>query len=114
MARKSHYEEKFHQLWMEKGLSGSDLEREYKFCPDRAWRFDFAFPSQKLAIDIQGMGRSGGFGGHQSAQGMRNDCEKYNTAVLQGWRVLLFPSSMANVEEWVYFVSVALCYPDGV
>jgi hypothetical protein len=26
-------------------------EREYKFCATRKWRFDFAYPTKKIAVD---------------------------------------------------------------
>ncbi len=107
---KSQLQAKFSLLWEEKGLPGADLVEEYQFCKGRMWRYDFAFPSQKLVIDIQGMGRGGRQGGHQTAEGMRNDCDKHNTATLMGYRVLLFASSSNSIEEWVYLTCVALCY----
>ena len=62
--------------------------REFKFHPDRKWRFDFAFPAQMLAIEIEGRGR------HQSFGGFVKDAEKYNTAVKMGWRVLRYTPQM--------------------
>lgn len=61
--------------------------REYRFHPVRRWRFDFAWPAEKLAVEIEGRGR------HQTFVGFRNDCEKYNAALQLGWRVLRFPAS---------------------
>lgn len=60
---------------------------EHKFHPTRRWRFDFAWPNEKLAVEIEGRGR------HQTFIGFRNDCEKYNAALLLGWRVLRFPAA---------------------
>lgn len=66
-------------------------EREYKFHPDRRWRFDFAFPSLMIAIEVEGgvwkMGR------HTRGMGFKKDSEKYNAASLLGWRLLRFESS---------------------
>jgi len=62
----------------------------------RQWRFDFAFPAYKLAVEIQGVvvRRIGGqlftMGAHADVKGMRRDHQKFNTAVLLGWSVLLF------------------------
>jgi very-short-patch-repair endonuclease len=72
------------------GLEGP-LE-EYRFHPKRRWRFDFAWPQRRLAVELEG----GIFvhGRHVRARGYDNDCEKYNEAQLLGWRVLRFTSCM--------------------
>ncbi len=61
-------------------------EREFKFSPSRKWRFDFAYPDLKIAIEIEG--GVWARGRHTRPQGFIDDCEKYNAAVLLGWRVL--------------------------
>lgn len=69
-----------------------DPETEYKFCPDRRWRFDYAFIKQKIAIE-----KEGGVwisGRHNRGKGFLNDMEKYNTATLMGWRVLRYPPDL--------------------
>jgi hypothetical protein len=72
--------------------------REYKFHPDRRWRFDFAWPDLKLAVEIEGQGR------HQTFIGFRRDCDKYNAALALGWRVLRFPAAdfkpSKSRQEW--------------
>jgi very-short-patch-repair endonuclease len=67
-------------------------EREYRFHPTRKWRFDFAFPDRKLAIEIEG----GNGGRHQRMGGFTADCEKYNAASLLGWRVLRYTTRMVT------------------
>ena len=62
--------------------------REHQFHDSRKWRFDFAFPAEKLAVEIEGGIYSGGR--HTTGNGFKADCEKYNEAVLQGWRILRF------------------------
>lgn len=59
--------------------------REHRFHETRKWRFDFAYPSQKLAIEVEGGVWSGGR--HTRGSGFTNDCEKYNAALINGWRV---------------------------
>lgn len=62
------------------------MVREYKFHPERRWRLDFAWPDQKLAVEIEG-GTWGG-GRHTTGAGFEKDCEKYAEALCLGWRVL--------------------------
>ena len=67
-------------------------EREFIFHPERKWRFDFAFAEVKLAVEIEGGVYK--FGGHNGGEGYEKDCEKYNSAVLLGWRVFRFSTRM--------------------
>jgi hypothetical protein len=59
---------------------------EYEFHPARNWRFDLAWPSKKLALEVQGGLYTGGR--HTTAQGFLNDMEKDNAAAVIGWRIL--------------------------
>jgi hypothetical protein len=70
-------------------------EREHIFCLDRKWRFDFAWPEQKIAVEIEG-GTLFGKSRHSRGQGFVSDCRKYNTAALMGWRVLRFTTEMVK------------------
>lgn len=60
-----------------KGLSGK-----------RRWRFDFAYPELKIAIETEGGVYSQGR--HSRAAGYSGDCDKYNEAAVLGWLVLRF------------------------
>ena len=62
-----------------------DCVKEHRFHPVRKWRFDYAIPSHRIALEVEGGVWSGGR--HTSPQGFLNDMEKYNTATLMGWRV---------------------------
>ena len=64
-------------------------EREYRFHPTRRWRFDFAWPAQRAAVEVDG-GRWAPGGGRHSTPG---DYQKLRQAVLLSWRVLAFQSS---------------------
>lgn len=59
--------------------------KELKFHPTRKWRFDYAIPAHKIAVEVEGGVWTGGR--HTSPKGFLNDIEKYNTATLMGWRV---------------------------
>jgi very-short-patch-repair endonuclease len=63
-----------------------DCIKEYKFHPTRRWRFDYAIPAHKIALEVEGGVWSQGR--HTRPKGFLGDVEKYNTATLMGWRVL--------------------------
>jgi very-short-patch-repair endonuclease len=60
--------------------------QEFKFHQTRKWRFDFAWPDKKIALEVEG----GVFtnGRHTRASGFLKDMEKYNNAALLGWRII--------------------------
>lgn len=68
------------------------VEMEYHFHPVRLWRFDYAVPSIRLAVEYHGHAGfiGGGVSGHSTIKGLTNDCEKMNSAIAAGWRVLAF------------------------
>ncbi len=72
-------------------------EREYRFMEDRRFRFDFAFPKARVAVEIEG-GIWLAKGRHVSGVGYGKDVEKYNCAVLSGWRVLRFTGDMLRED----------------
>lgn len=87
-----------------KPLAGVDLESEFWFHPTRNWRWDFAFPGFKVAVEIDGRGRGkpDALGRHQTVDGVRKDCEKHRAGVLRGWRVLRYPATdKADAADWV-------------
>jgi hypothetical protein len=70
-------------------------ELEFRFHPIRRWRFDAAFPSLKIAAEIDG----GAWvqGRHVRGRGFIADQEKINEAQLLGWQVYRFvPDDLAS------------------
>ena len=112
MMSKSNLEEAFLHHWRtHSGLSTP--EREYCFARvlvgdaphpparrgirkrlERAglhdWRFDFAWPSVRVAVEVDG-GQWVAHGGRHNRDG---DREKLNAAARHGWRVLRYSGSM--------------------
>lgn len=85
-----------------------DPVREYRFSETtaRKWRFDFAWPDQKLAVEIEGLMHYGKnedgsakAGRHQTARGYQGDLDKYNTATIEGWAVLRFSQHHVKTGE---------------
>lgn len=95
-AERERLENQFGQLWLIH--SNAPLIRQYRFDETRQWRFDFAWPYAKVAVEIDGGIWSGGR--HTRGKGFENDCEKFNEAVLLGWRVFHLTPAMIT-PEWV-------------
>lgn len=62
--------------------------KEHQFNPDRKWRFDYAWPGQMVALEIEGGVWMKGKGAHSRPQGIVRDIEKYNSATVLGWRII--------------------------
>ena len=81
-------------------------EREYRFHEKRKWRFDFAYPYQRIGIECHGsiwqQGR------HNRGYGIGSDCEKRNSAQLQGWDVYEFVPEQINSMDAVRIIKEAL------
>ena len=82
----SKLEEAFLRLWLATEEDLPEPVREFRFHATRKWRFDFAWPEQKVAVEIEGLGG----GRHQRRGGFIKDAEKYNAAQVAGWRVLRY------------------------
>ena len=94
----SPLEEEFRHLWM---LLDSDnlypFQPEFRFCPGRRFRFDFAWPACHVAVELDG----GTFsqGRHNRPSGFAKDCEKNNLACDQGWTVFHLCTGQVTLEE---------------
>lgn len=74
-------------------------ESEYRFNPDRRWRFDFCWVDAKLAIEVNGGIFSNGR--HTRGTGYTADMEKLNSAQLLGYRVLQYTPQQIRAGDWV-------------
>lgn len=83
-------------------------EPEYRFHPVRQWRIDFAWPSLKLAVEIEGgiwtRGR------HTRGAGVKADMEKYNVlSAVMGWRLLRFDGDAVRSGRAAQEVAALVC-----
>ncbi|MBW2961287.1 hypothetical protein [Mesonia aestuariivivens] len=65
-----------------------DYVEELQFDDVRQFRFDWAIPQWKLAIEYEGIFSNKS--GHTTIGGYTKDCVKYNLAQLKGWKVLRY------------------------
>ena len=69
-------------------------QRECPFLTNRRFRFDFAWPHKKIALECEGAVWVGGR--HTRGTGFIKDCQKYNLAVLNGWKVMRYTPDMID------------------
>lgn len=62
----------------------------------RRFRCDFAWPDERLIVEIQGGAWSGV--GHGQASGIVKDYARHNLFVMAGWRVLYYPADKLRGE----------------
>lgn len=80
---------------------------EYRFHPERRWRFDWAWPDKKIAVE-----QEGGIwtqGAHVRGGHFLSDMEKYNAAAKLGWFVFRFtPQQIKKGEAQCFMRDVLL------
>ena len=94
-------------------MMGLKPEREFRFHSARRWRFDFAFPAERIGVEVDG---ALGSGKHSRREGQLNDMDKRNAATALGWRVLVYSdkqikSGAASAQIQELFVGVR-CLPE--
>lgn len=92
----------FRQHLMERGLDAG-CERELVFAPPRRWRFDFSWPDQLIAVEIEGGSWVGGR--HMRGKPFEGDCDKYNEAAALGWRIFRFTTDQVNDGRAIEFMA---------
>ena len=91
MPKRSDRKDDLRRAWAMTTSEPWPFEPEFQFEPARRWRFDWSCYRLKLAIEVEGVTRFGKhLGGHQSAKGYAENCDKYNRAVEVGWTMLRY------------------------
>lgn len=89
-----------------------------EFPTGRDWRFDFAFPAYKVAVEIEGLvvkridGQCVVMGRHATITGIREDMVKYTNAAYLGWTVLRFEQAMV-ATRWALNMTMHLLESKG-
>jgi hypothetical protein len=94
--------------YFEAQWQGTGWVHEYVFAPPRMWRFDYARPDAKVAVEIEG--GTWVRGRHVTGAGYSRDAEKYNVAQLRGWIVIRLTSDMlrSDAARWCQSISDAI------
>lgn len=90
---------------------GIAFVREHKFHPTRRWRFDFALPEHRVAVEVEGGTWNGGR--HTRGSGYAKDCEKYAEALCLGWRVLRVTGGHVKTGDAKVWLFRILGFPLG-
>jgi very-short-patch-repair endonuclease len=81
----------FDRLLAGVGVPAPLTEYQFDEHDNRKWRFDYAWPDEKMAVELEGsVFRQGR---HTRGRGYMADCEKYNAATIQGWTVLRYTTT---------------------
>lgn len=79
---------------------------EFRFHPLRRWRADFAWPDEKVLLEVEGgiwmRGR------HTRGAGWQKDADKYNEASIMGYTLLRVTPVQLNTQSTIDLVRRAL------
>ena len=97
---RSYLEDVF-AAWLEE-VNAPPFERQYRFDPDSKRTADFAWPDERVIVEVQGLR-----GKHLLAAGYIKDCQKHMDALRLGWVVFPVPGAwIARQREdgTVYYI----------
>ncbi len=80
-----------------------ELQEEYVFHDERKWRFDWAIPASKIAIEYEGLFSKKSR--HTTVKGYSGDVEKYNHATAMGWRIVRL-TAMNYLKVFIYLKQI--------
>ena len=79
---------------------------EFRFCPPRRWRLDYAWPDQFVALEVEGGVWSRGR--HTGPTGFIKDMEKYNLLAATGWRLLRCTPDQLHTTATIELIAMAI------
>lgn len=96
-AKRTKLQDAFYNTWVMIGGDRNFWQTEYKFHPDRRYRFDFANVDRMIAVEVNGGQWTKS--GHSTGRGLQRDAEKLNLAQSLGWTVYVLTTSMLHKRE---------------
>ncbi len=75
----------------------SDFETQYRFIPSRRFRTDFAFPKEKIAVEVMGMD-IWGCAGHNNVFTIANDYKRHMIALQHGWKMVYWCKGVTKTD----------------
>lgn len=90
--------------------AGIPFAREIAFAKPRRWRFDFIFPGQFVAVELEGGSYTGG---HKRGKAYESDCDKHNAAMDLGWKVYRFTPAHVEDGRALAVIKAALGIPES-
>ena len=107
MVKASNLEEHFAFEWATCYPDEPQPEREFYFAlPMRRWRFDFAWPQERVSLECEGGVWTRG--AHTRGAHYTEDCEKYSSAAIRGWCVIRATGDMVKSGLAASLVKTAL------
>jgi hypothetical protein len=98
----------FPQFCIQNGIPEPELEYPFAQLKGRRWRFDFCWPDQNVALEVDGGVWT--HGRHTRGSGWLKDAEKLNTAASMGWRLLRCTPQQLCTPELLETLKQALAY----
>jgi very-short-patch-repair endonuclease len=83
-----------------------DVVPEFRFHDERRWRFDYAIPEKKIAVEIEGGAWTNGR--HTRGAGFVADLEKYEEAMRLGWCVYRCTPEMVRSGRAMQTIEILL------
>lgn len=71
--------------------------KEFRFHPKRRWKFDYAWPKKKIALEYEGLFSVKSR--HITIKGYSDDCEKYSVAAIMGWKVIRLTPVLLHIRS---------------
>lgn len=90
---------------------GVAFEQQYKYCPDRNFKADFAIVDRRLLIEVNG-GIWNNDGAHGRVSGIIKDIERLNLATLNGYFMLRYTPDQVKSGEARTFIMQVLAKED--
>jgi very-short-patch-repair endonuclease len=106
-SERERLEEMLYRRILDAGLP--EPQRQYYWArPERMFRSDFAYPSDRILLEVQGGIWAQNPGRHNRGSGYEDDLRRSNIAVLFGWRLLAFSERMITDGTAVETICKAL------